>query len=181
MHGAKKDLIPHVKPENSVLSAYPSPLTCHLRPIHHIPHTDQKLPTNAMSLVPKSRTGQGRAGIRRKPKVTLPILKVIQTPTLPMPTPAPRTVLLLTEPVTQSQDSILPQHQVHTTPKLLIQPTPGSITQPSEPRIDTRSIPSYHKIFLRPPSRPPDETSIEDDRKDLQDLDMNRIHPIRKV
>ena len=107
---ARKDLIPHVKPEKSVQSACPIPPTCHLRPIHHIPHTDQRPPTNAMPPVPKPRMGQGRAGIRRKLKVALPITKVIQTPTLPMPMPGPRTVQPLTESVTQSQDSILPQH-----------------------------------------------------------------------
>ena len=68
---------------------------------HHIPHTDQRPPANALPPVPKPRIGQGRDGIRRKPKVALPIPKVIQTPTLPMPMPAPGTVLPLTEPVTQ--------------------------------------------------------------------------------
>ena len=88
VNGAKKDLIPHIKPEKSVQSVHPIPPTCHLRPIHHIPHTDQRLPTNALPPVPKPRIGQGRAGIRRKPQVASPIPKVIQTPTLPMPTPA---------------------------------------------------------------------------------------------
>ena len=130
LHGAKKDLILHVKPEKSVQSACAIPPTCHLRPIHYIPHTEQIPPTNAMASVPKPRIGQSRAGIRRKPNVAPPITKVIQTPTLPMPMPAPRTVQPLTEPLTQSQDSILPQHQVPTTPKPLIQPSPASITQP---------------------------------------------------
>ena len=40
VHRAKKDLIPHAKPEKSVQSACPIPPICHLRPIHHIPHTD---------------------------------------------------------------------------------------------------------------------------------------------
>ena len=171
---AKNDLIPHVKPEKSVQSACPIPPTCHLRPIHHIPHTNQRPPTNAMPPVPEPRIGQGRAGIRRKPKVALPIPKVIQTPTLPMPMPAPRTVLPLTEPVTQSQDSILPQFQVPTAPKPLIQPTPASITLPLEPRIDPRPIPPYHEPFVRPPPRLPDVTAVKDNRKDLQDLDMDR-------
>ena len=55
-----------------------------------------------MPPVPKPRIGQGRAGITWKPKVSLPIPKVIQMPTLPMPMPTPRTVLSLTEHVTQS-------------------------------------------------------------------------------
>ena len=57
----------------------------------------------------KPRIGQGIAGIRRKPKVALPIPKVIQTPSLPMPMPAPRTVLPFTEPKTQSHGSTIPQ------------------------------------------------------------------------
>ena len=99
VHRAKKDLIPHIKPEKSVQSACPIPPTCHLRPIYHIPHTDQRPPTNALPPVPKPRIGQGRAGIRRKPKVAPPIPKVIQTPTLPIPMLAQRTVLPLTEPI----------------------------------------------------------------------------------
>ena len=127
-----------------------------------------------MPPVPKARIGQGRAGIRRKPKVAPPIPKVIQTPTLPMSMPVPRTVLSLTEPVTQPQGSILSQHQVPTVPKPLIQPTPASITQPLEPRIDPRPVPQYHKPLLRPPPRPPDVTTVKDNRKDLRDLDMDR-------
>ena len=80
----------------------------------------------------------------------------------------------MTEPVTQSQGSILPQHQVPTMPKPLIQPTPASIAHPPEPRIDPRPIPPYHKPFLRPPSRLPDVTAVKESRKDLQDLDMDR-------
>ena len=91
-----------------------------------------------------------------------------------MPMPAPRSALPLIEPVTQSQDSILPQHQVPTVPKPLIQPTPASCTQPLEPRIDPRQILPYHKPFLRPPPRPPHMTAVKDSRKDLQDLDTDR-------
>ena len=105
MHGVKKNLILHIKPEKSAQSMHPTPPTCHLRPIHHIPHIDQGPSTNTLPPVPKPRIGQGRAGIRRKPKVALPIPKVIQTPAPLMPMPAPRTVLPLTEPVVQSHDS----------------------------------------------------------------------------
>ena len=49
VHRAKKDLIPHAKPEKSVQNACPIPPTHYLRPIHHIPHSDQILYTNAMS------------------------------------------------------------------------------------------------------------------------------------
>ena len=169
VHGAKKDLSPHMKPEKSVQRTCPIPPACHLRPIHHMPHTDQRLPTNAIPPLPKPRIGQGRAGMRRKARVAPPIPEVIQTPTPPMPKPAPRTVVPLTEPVTQSQDSILPQHQVLTIPKPLIQPTPASITQPLEPR----QIPPYQEPFIRPPPRPLDETVVKDSKKDL-DLDTDR-------
>ena len=158
VHRAKIDLILHIKPKKSVQSVCPIPPTCHLRPIHQIPHTHQRPPTSAIPPVQKPRIGQGRTGIRRKPKVAPPIPKVIQTPTPPMPMPAPRTVLPLTEPVTQSQGCILPQHQVPTMPKPLIQPTPASIPQPLEPRIEPRPIPPYHEPFIRPPPRPPHET-----------------------
>ena len=120
VHGAKKNLIPHIKPEKSVPSVHPIPPTCHLRPVHYSPHTYQRPPTNTLPPVPKPRIGQGRAGIRSKPRVAPPIPKVIQTPTLPMPMPPPRTVLPLTEPITQSPDSTIPQPQVSTVIKPLI-------------------------------------------------------------
>ena len=66
------------------------------------------------------------------------------------------------------------QHQVPIMPKPLIQPTPASIKMPLEPRLDPRPIPLYHEPFLRPLPRPPDETATKDNRKDLQDLDIDR-------
>ena len=140
VHGAKKNLNPYMKPKNSVPSACPIPPTCHLRPIHHSPHTDQRPSTNTLPPVPKPRIGQGRAGFRRKLRVAPSIPKVIQTPTLPMPMPTPRTVLPLTEPITQSPDSTIQQPWVTTVIKPLIQPTPASITKPLESRIDPRPI-----------------------------------------
>ena len=46
VQGAKKDLIPHVKPERSVVvpSACPIPPTCHLRPMHHTPQQTKDHP-----------------------------------------------------------------------------------------------------------------------------------------
>ena len=61
-----------------------------------------------------------------------------------------------------------------TTPKPFIQPTPTVTTTLLQPRIDTRPIPPYHKLFLRPPPRPPDETAVKDSKKDLQDSDTDR-------
>ena len=133
VHRAKKDLIPHVKPERSVVvpSACPIPPICHLRPVHHTSNTDQRLPITTVPPVPKPKIGQGRAGIRRKPMVNLPIPKTIQKPALPKPASTPRTAQPLTEPVTQSQDSTLPQHFVPIVPQPLFPPSPASITHPT--------------------------------------------------
>ena len=174
VHSANKALVPHMKPEKSVAvpKVCPIPPTHHLRPIHHTPHTDQRWPTNAMQLLPKPRIGQGRAGIRRKPKVTLS--KPIQIPTPPIPMPAPRTVQPLPEPVTQLQGNILPQHHVPTVPQPFVQPAPASITQPTESVAAHRPIPPYHEPFVRPPPRAPDVTAVKDNRKDLSELDTDR-------
>ena len=176
VHSVCKGLIPHVKPEKSVTVpiACPMPPTCHLRPKHHTPSTDQRQPTNAVPPLPKPRVGQGRAGIRRKPKITPPIPKPIQIPIPPIPKPAPRTVEPLHVPVTQLQDSIIPQHHVQTVLQPLVQPTPASITQPIEPTTQHRPIPPYHEPFVRPPPRSPDVTAMKDNRKDLMDFDTDR-------
>ena len=128
-----------------------------------------------MPPVPKPRIAQGRAGITKKrPKVTLPISKSIHVPTPPIPKPSPRTVQPLPEPVTKSQDSILPQHHVPTVLQPLVQPIPVSITQPIESITAHRPIPPYHEPFLRPPARPPDVTTMKGTRKDLSELDADR-------
>ena len=118
VHGVDKGLIPHVKPEHQKSVASPTacltPPTHHSRPTHQTQSTDQKPPKSVVPPLPKPRIGQGRAGIRRKPKITQPIQKPIQTPTPPMPTPAPRTVQPLSEPITQSEESTSPQHHVPT-------------------------------------------------------------------
>ena len=104
VHGANKGLILHVKTEKSVIVPIACPIcpTHHLRPIHHTPSTDQIPHTDAVPPLPKSRVGQGTAGIRRKP-----IPKPIQILSPSIPKPAPRTVQPLPEPVTQLQDSII--------------------------------------------------------------------------
>ena len=108
VHGAKKNLVPHMKPENLVKGTCPITPACHLRPIHHIPHTNQELPTNTLPPIPKPRIGQGKAGIRSKPRVAPPVPESKQMPFLPIPEPTPREAIPLTELVTQSQGSILP-------------------------------------------------------------------------
>ena len=165
-----------MKPEKSVVV----PIAClilptyHLMPIHQTPSTDQRLPTNAVPPLPNHRIGQGRARIRRKPKVTPPIPKPIQIPTLPIPKPAPGTAQPLPEPIIQLQESVLPQQHVPTAPQPLVQPTPASITQPIEPITHNMRIPPYHELFIRPPSRPPYATAMKDNRQDLSDLDADR-------
>ena len=59
-------------------------------------------------------------------------------------------------------------------PPLLVQPTPSSITQPIEPIVKHRPILPYCEPFVRPPPRPPNETAVKDNRKDLSDMDMDR-------
>ena len=94
VHGTNKGLIPHMKPEHQKSVAIPTtcltPPTHHIRSTHQTQSTDQKPPTNAVPPLPKPRIGQGRAGVRRKLKITLPKPRPIQTPTPPIPTPAPR-------------------------------------------------------------------------------------------
>ena len=57
VHGAKKILVPHMKHENLVKGMCSIPPACHLRPIHHIPHTNQELPTNTLPPIPKPGIG----------------------------------------------------------------------------------------------------------------------------
>ena len=102
VHGTKKGLVPHVRPENLVKGTFPIPPPCHLRPKHHTPQTNQEPP------IPKPRVGQGRARIRRKPSVALSIPEGYQVPSPPILKPKPREIIPLNEPVTQSQGSFLP-------------------------------------------------------------------------
>ena len=124
--------------------------------------------------MPKPRAGQGRAGIRRKPKVVPPTPTPRETP-VPIPVPAPKAVQPLPEPVTQPQERTLPQHHIPAAPQPILHPTTTYITQPIGPRIEHRPIPPYPDPFLRPPPRPPDVTDVKDNRKNLLDLDTDRI------
>ena len=173
-----KGLILHVKPEHqkSVIApiTHPIPPICHARPMHQTQPIDQGPLTSIVPTVPKPRIGQGRAGIKRKPKIALPTPKPIQTPSPPIPTPAPREVQSLPEPVVQLQERVLLWHQVPAASPSIVHPTPAHITQPLGPRIEHRSIPPYHEPFLRPPPRPPDVTDVKNNRKDLLDLDTDR-------
>ena len=127
-----------------------------------------------MPPLPKPTIGQGRAGLRRKPRVTPPIPKPTHTLTPPIQKPAPRATQPLTDPATLSQDSILPQHHVPTMPQSLIQPAPASITPHIEHITQHRPILLYYEPFVRPLSKPPDAITVKDTRIDLQDIDMDR-------
>ena len=172
VHGIDKDLILHAKPEHEKLVV--TPPTCPTSPTHQIQPIDKGLPTNIILPIPKDRIGQGRAGIRRKPKVALPTPKPIQTPAPPILTPAPRMLQSLPEPVVQLQERTLPQHHIPALPQAIVHPTPTSITQPIGPRIEHRPVQPYPDPFLRPPSRPPDVRDLKETRKDLLDLDTDR-------
>ena len=80
----------------------------------------------------------------------------------------------LTEPVTQLEDSAIPQHYVPTMWQPLVEPTPANITMPLEPIIHSRPIPPYQEPFVRPPPRPPDFTPMSDNQKDFSDFDTDR-------
>ena len=80
VHRAKKVLVPHANPESLVKSICPIPPVHHQRPTHYILLTIQDLPSNTLPPIPKPRVGQGRAGIRRKPRVALPIPEGNQMP-----------------------------------------------------------------------------------------------------
>ena len=83
--------------------------------MHNIPPTslaqpvDKGLPTHP---IPKSRIGQGRAGLRRKIKTNQLVPLPKQMPAQPMTTPAPKTALSLPEYRVQSQENVPPQHHI---------------------------------------------------------------------
>ena len=110
VHSMDKGLILHIRPEYQKLVAPATCLTpsmCHTRPTHQPQPMDQRLPTNVVPPLPKPRIGQGRAGIRRKPKLTPPTPKPIQTLAPPIPTPVPRAMQPLPVSVIQLQEKTL--------------------------------------------------------------------------
>ena len=177
VHALEKGLVPHLKPEHQKLTVPATCLPpCHSRPTNQTHSKDQGLPTNDVPPIPKPRIGQGRAGIRRQPRIALPINipKPLQTPEAPIPTHAPRTQQPLTDSEVQSQARILPQQHRPAAPLVPIQQVPTSQKQPSETTISHRTSPPYHEPFVRPPPRPPDVPCARDNRKDLSDEDMDR-------
>ena len=162
VHGADKGLIPHVKPEHqkpvTIPTACPIPPACHTRPTNQAQSIDQGLPTNVA-----------------------PIPNPIQTISPYMPKPAPRTVQPLAEPEAQCQERTLPQPHLTAVSLPLVQATPASITQPSEPRVKHRPIPSYHEPFLRPPPRPPMQQMKKTTEKIYWIWTQTEISILRKI
>ena len=72
VHGKEKSLVPHVKPER---------------------HKSVKPPTDKRPPIPKPRTGQGRARIRRKARVVQPTQMPIQTPAHKVATSLPEPII----------------------------------------------------------------------------------------
>ena len=136
IHGTNKGLDLHVRPGKQ------KPLPS--LPIHSV---DKGPPTHP---IPKSRIGQGRAGLRRKVKMNQPMPLPQQTPAQPVTTHIPKTALPLPEPITQSQVDVQPQHIPIPLPQH--QPVdPTCIIQQIGPKIQHRPFPPYHDPYARPP------------------------------
>ena len=88
----------------------------------------QGLPTSIVPPISKPRIGQGRAAVRRKPKVAPPTPKPTQTPAPPIPIPPQEQCNPLHEPVIQSQERTLPQHHILAAPQPFFTWPPKNIT-----------------------------------------------------
>ena len=156
IHGTHKSLDPHAQPGKQ--KTFP------------IQTINKEMPTHP---VPKPRIGQGRAGLRRKVKMTQPIPLPHQPPTQPMTKHIQKAVIPLTEPINQLQS----HEQSQIMPRLLSQHQPIDpmhIPQQIGPKIQHRPTPSYHDPYTRPPPKPPDISDPLDGRKDLLDNDSDR-------
>ena len=150
IHGANKGIDPHVQPGKQKSF-----------PIHP---SNKGMPTNP---IPKPRSGQGRAGLRRKTKTPLPITLPHSLPVQPMTEHDSRTVIPLPKPTSQSQSQV--QSQIW--PRQPIDPAQNP--QQIGPKIQHRPTPSYPDPYARPPPKPPDIDSLNN-RKDLLDNDSDR-------
>ena len=89
IHGANKGLDPHVQPGKQM--SFP------------IQTINKGMPTHP---IPKSRIGQGRAGLRRKVKAPLPIASPHPLPVQPITEHDSRTAVPLPEPTNQLQSHV---------------------------------------------------------------------------
>ena len=150
IHGANKGIDPHVQPGKQKSF-----------PIHP---SNKGTPTNP---IPKPRSGQGRAGLRRKAKTPLPMALPHSLPVQPMTEHDSRTVIPLPEPTSQPQSQV--QSQIW--PRQPIDPAQNP--QQIGPKIQHRPTPSYPDPYARPPPKPPDIDPLSN-RKDLLDNDSDR-------
>ena len=156
IHGTHKGLDPHVQPGKQ--KSFP------------IQTVSKGMPTHP---IPKPRIGQGRAGLRRKVKMTQPIPLPQQPPTQPMMKHVQKAVIPLPEPINQSQSHV--QSQILPRPLSQHHPIdPTHIPQQIGPKIQHRPTPSYHDPYARPPPKPPDISDPLDGWKDLLDNDSDR-------
>ena len=169
IHGANKDLDPHVQPGKQ--KSFP------------IQTINKGMSTHP---IPKPRIGQGRAGLRRKVKAPQPITSPHPLPAQPITEHDSRTVVPLPEPTNQLQSHV--QSQILPRPLSQHHPIdPTHIPQQIGPKIQHRPTPSYHDPYARPPPKPPDISDPLDSWKDLLDNDLDRkveiekIHHFRKV
>ena len=155
IHGANKGIDPHVQPGKQ-------------RPFPSLPieTADKGLPTQH---TPRPRIGQGRAKQRRKVKALHPISLPHQLPIRPVTEHASKAVMLLPEPVDQSQSHIQPQ--IMPRPLLQLQ-----LVDPTYigPKIQHRLSSPYYDPYTRPPPKPPDIVDPLDSWKDLLENDSDR-------
>ena len=145
IYGANKGLDPHVQPGKQ--KSFP------------IQTFNKGMPTHP---IPKPRTGQGRAGLRRKVNTLQPITKHVQKAVVPLP-----------EPTNQLQSHV--QSQILPRPLSQHHPIdPIHMPQQIGPKIQHRPTPSYHNPYARPPPKPPDISDPLDGQKDLLDNDSDR-------
>ena len=156
IHGAKKELDPHVQPGKQ--KSFPIQTVSTGTPTHPIP---------------KPRIGQGRAGLRRKVNTLQPIPLPQQPPTQPMMKHIQKPVMPLPEPINQSQSHVQSQNL----PRPLSQHPlidPAHILNQIGPKIQHRPTPSYRNPHARPPPKPPDVLDPLDSWEDLLDENSDR-------
>ena len=97
---------------------------------------------------------------------------------MPIKKPVPKVIQSLPETVTQSHETVQPDHQWPAQTPIRQPIIPTSIKPPIGPRIEQRPTPSYPDLILRLPPWPPD---LKEARKDLLDLDMDRNLYFKKI
>ena len=78
------------------------------------------------------------------------------------------------EPIVQSQENVPPQHHIPIPLPQHQAVDPTCIIQPIGPKIQHRSSPPYHNLYVIPPTKPPDVTNSIDSWKDSLETDLDR-------